>query len=84
VNALKRSQLHELYYYLYLNWRVDEQLTLLYRGGRVVSGVYSGLGQEAISAGAAMAALELEKEELSPEVVDLRSLLPYDEERLCD
>jgi TPP-dependent pyruvate/acetoin dehydrogenase alpha subunit len=52
---LTRSQLHELYYYLRLNRRVDEQLVNLYRQGRVVGGVYSSLGQEAISVGTAYA-----------------------------
>ena len=52
---LTRAQLHELYYYLRLNRRVDEQLTNLYRQGKVVGGVYSSLGQEAISVGTASA-----------------------------
>jgi TPP-dependent pyruvate/acetoin dehydrogenase alpha subunit len=52
---LSRSQLHDLYYYLRLNRRVDEQLTALYRQGKVVGGVYSSLGQEAISVGTAYA-----------------------------
>ena len=52
---LTRSQQHEIYYYLLLNRRVDEQLTVLYRQGKVVGGVYSGLGQEAISVGTAYA-----------------------------
>jgi len=38
-----------------LNRRVDEQLTSLYRQGKVVGGVYSSLGQEAISVGTAYA-----------------------------
>src|SRR5438034_421828 len=53
--TLTRAQLHELYYYLRLNRRVDEQLTNLYRQGKVVGGVYSSLGQEAISVGTAYA-----------------------------
>lgn len=52
---LTRDQLHEIYYYLRLNRRVDEQLTNLYRQGKVVGGVYSSLGQEAISVGTAYA-----------------------------
>ena len=52
---LTRSQYHDLYYYLRLNRRVDEQLTNLYRQGKVVGGVYSSLGQEAIAVGAAYA-----------------------------
>lgn len=52
---LTREQHHEIYYYLRLNRRVDEQLANLYRQGKVVGGVYSSLGQEAISVGAAYA-----------------------------
>lgn len=52
---LSRARLHEIYYYLRLNRRVDEQLTALYRQGKVVGGVYSSLGQEAISVGTACA-----------------------------
>jgi pyruvate dehydrogenase E1 component alpha subunit/2-oxoisovalerate dehydrogenase E1 component alpha subunit len=55
MKTLTRAQLHEIYYYLHLNRRVDEQLTLLYRQGKVVGGVYSGLGQEAVSVGSAYA-----------------------------
>ncbi|HUY13859.1 MAG TPA: thiamine pyrophosphate-dependent dehydrogenase E1 component subunit alpha [Terriglobia bacterium] len=53
--SLSRQQLHDLYYYLRLNRRVDEQLSNLYRQGKVVGGVYSSLGQEAIAVGAAYA-----------------------------
>jgi pyruvate dehydrogenase E1 component alpha subunit/2-oxoisovalerate dehydrogenase E1 component alpha subunit len=52
---LTRTQYHYLYHYLLLNRRVDEQLTNLYRQGKVVGGVYSSLGQEAISVGTAYA-----------------------------
>jgi TPP-dependent pyruvate/acetoin dehydrogenase alpha subunit len=52
---LTRRQLHGLYYFLRLNRRVDEQLTNFYRQGKVVGGVYSGTGQEAISVGTAYA-----------------------------
>jgi TPP-dependent pyruvate/acetoin dehydrogenase alpha subunit len=55
LKQLSRSQLHDLYYYLRLNRRVDEQLVNLYRQGKVVGGVYSSLGQEAISVGSAYA-----------------------------
>ncbi len=53
--CLTRAQHHDLYYFLRLNRRVDEQLVALYRQGKVVGGVYSGLGQEAISVGTAYA-----------------------------
>ncbi len=52
---LNRSQFHDLYYYLRLNRRTDEQLVNLYRQGKIVGGVYSSLGQEAISVGTAYA-----------------------------
>jgi TPP-dependent pyruvate/acetoin dehydrogenase alpha subunit len=55
LKPLKRAQYHDLYYYLRLNRRVDEQLAALYRQGKVVGGVYSSLGQEAISVGTAYA-----------------------------
>jgi 2-oxoisovalerate dehydrogenase E1 component beta subunit len=63
---LTRRQLHDLYYYLRLNRRVDEQLVSLYRQGTVWT--------------ALEAAQELEKEGRLLEVVDLRTLLPYDEQ----
>jgi TPP-dependent pyruvate/acetoin dehydrogenase alpha subunit len=55
MRPLTRAQHHGLYYYLRLNRRVDEQLVNLYRQGKVVGGVYSSLGQEAISVGTAYA-----------------------------
>src|SRR5271157_2177044 len=63
---MNRSQHHEIYYYLRLSRRVDEQLRSLYRQGKVVGGVYSGLGQEAISVGTAYA---LEKQDLIGPVI---------------
>jgi TPP-dependent pyruvate/acetoin dehydrogenase alpha subunit len=55
LKPLTRSQLHEIYYFLRLTRRTEDQLTHLYRQGKVVGGVYSGLGQEAISVGTAYA-----------------------------
>ena len=55
VAALTRSQAHGLYYFLRLNRRVDDQLVNFYRQGKVVGGVYSSLGQEAVSVGTAYA-----------------------------
>jgi TPP-dependent pyruvate/acetoin dehydrogenase alpha subunit len=70
---LKRAQLHEIYYYLRLNRAVDEQLVRLYRQGKVVGGVYSGLGQEAISVGTAYA---LEKQDfLGPLIRNVGAML---------
>ncbi len=53
MKPLTRAQHHDLYYFLRLNRRVDEQLVNLYRQGKVVGGVYSSLGQEGISVGTA-------------------------------
>jgi TPP-dependent pyruvate/acetoin dehydrogenase alpha subunit len=55
LKKLTRAQLHEIYYYLRLNRAVDEQLVKLYRQAKVVGGVFSSLGQEAISVGTAYA-----------------------------
>lgn len=66
LKKLTRPQLHEIYYYLRLNRAVDEHLVKLYRQGKVVGGVYSGLGQEAISVGTAYA---LEKQDLIGPVI---------------
>jgi TPP-dependent pyruvate/acetoin dehydrogenase alpha subunit len=73
LKTLNRRQLHELYYFLRLNRRVDEQLASLYRQGKVVGGVYSGLGQEAISVGTAYA---LEAEDvIGPMIRNVGTLL---------
>jgi TPP-dependent pyruvate/acetoin dehydrogenase alpha subunit len=72
-SGLTRSQLHELYYYLHLTRRVDEQLANLYRQGKVVGGVYSSLGQEAIPVGSAYA---LESQDvLGPMIRDSGAML---------
>lgn len=55
IRKLTKAQLHQMYYFLRLNRRVDEQLSHLYRQGKVVGGVYASLGQEAISVGTALA-----------------------------
>ena len=71
--TLTRRQLHDLYYFLRLNRRVDEQLTNFYRQGKVVGGVYSGTGQEAISVGTACA---LEPEDIvGPMIRNVGTLL---------
>ena len=71
--TLTRRQLHDLYYFLRLNRRVDEQLTNFYRQGKVVGGVYSGTGQEAISVGTAYA---LEPEDIvGPMIRNVGTLL---------
>jgi len=70
---LNKAQLHELYYWLQLNRRMEEKLVALYRTGKVVGGVYTSRGQEAISIGTAYA---LEPDDLvAPMIRNLGSLL---------
>jgi TPP-dependent pyruvate/acetoin dehydrogenase alpha subunit len=54
-DALTRESLLELYYYLRLGRAAEERLVHLYRQGKVIGGLYRGLGQEACSVGAAYA-----------------------------
>jgi len=53
--ALSRDGQLELYRWLKLNRMVEDRLTNLYRQGKVVGGLYSSRGQEAISVGTAYA-----------------------------
>jgi TPP-dependent pyruvate/acetoin dehydrogenase alpha subunit len=53
--ALPRERQLELYRWLKLNRMVEDRLTNLYRQGKVVGGLYSSKGQEAISVGSAYA-----------------------------
>jgi len=52
---LPRERQLELYRWLKLNRLVEDRLTNLYRQGKVVGGLYSSRGQEAISVGTAFA-----------------------------
>ena len=52
---LPRDRQLELYRWLKLNRLVEDRLTNLYRQGKVVGGLYSSRGQEAISVGTACA-----------------------------
>lgn len=53
--SLARERQLELYRWLELNRLVEDRLTNLYRQGKVVGGLYSSRGQEAISVGSAYA-----------------------------
>ena len=53
--SLKPEQAQELYYYLRLTRSLEDMLARLYRQGKVFGGLYSSLGQEAVSVGAAYA-----------------------------
>jgi pyruvate dehydrogenase E1 component alpha subunit/2-oxoisovalerate dehydrogenase E1 component alpha subunit len=70
---LEKIQLLELYYWLQLNRAVEERLTILYRTGKVVGGLYSSRGQEGISVGAAYALDEADY--LAPMIRNLGAVL---------
>jgi len=53
--SLEPERQLELYRYLRMNRMVEDRLTNLYRQGKVVGGLYSSRGQEAISVGTAWA-----------------------------
>jgi pyruvate dehydrogenase E1 component alpha subunit/2-oxoisovalerate dehydrogenase E1 component alpha subunit len=53
--GLSREQLLSLHRFLRLNRMLEDKLTALYKQGRITGGLYSSLGQEAISVGTAFA-----------------------------
>jgi TPP-dependent pyruvate/acetoin dehydrogenase alpha subunit len=53
--GLARERLLELHRFLRLNRMIEEKLSALYRQGKITGGLYSSLGQEAISVGSAYA-----------------------------
>jgi len=53
--SLTREQAQEMYYYLRLTRSLEEMLARLYRQNKVFGGLYSSLGQEAVSVGSASA-----------------------------
>ena len=52
---IPRSEFLQLYYYLLLTRTLEERITALYRQGKIVGGVYTRHGMEAISVGYAYA-----------------------------
>src|SRR5256885_17133645 len=52
---LTRQQYLDLYYYMRLNRAVEDMMVKLFRQNKIVGGLYSSLGQEAISVGPAYA-----------------------------
>jgi TPP-dependent pyruvate/acetoin dehydrogenase alpha subunit len=52
---LTRERHLELYYFMRLNRELEEQMVRLFRQNKIVGGLYSSLGQEAISVGTAYA-----------------------------
>jgi pyruvate dehydrogenase E1 component alpha subunit/2-oxoisovalerate dehydrogenase E1 component alpha subunit len=70
---LTRQQYLDLYYYMRLNREVEETMTRLFRQNKIVGGLYSSLGQEAISVGTAYA---LEKRDwMAPMIRNIGALL---------
>ena len=68
-----RQQYLDLYYYMRLNREVEETMTRLFRQNKIVGGLYSSLGQEAVSVGTAYA---LEKRDwLAPMIRNIGALL---------
>ena len=70
---LTRKQYLGLYYFMRLNRAVEDTMVKLFRQNKIVGGLYSSLGQEAISVGTASA---LEKEDwLAPMIRNIGALL---------
>ena len=72
-NDLTRQQHLDLYYYMRLNRAVEDTMVKLFRQNKIVGGLYSSLGQEAISVGTAYA---LQKNDwLAPMIRNIGALL---------
>src|SRR5437667_2103054 len=71
--ALTRQQYLDLYYFMRLNRAVEDTMVKLFRQNKIVGGLYSSLGQEAVSVGTAYA---LEKKDwLAPMIRNIGALL---------
>jgi TPP-dependent pyruvate/acetoin dehydrogenase alpha subunit len=71
--TLTREKHLDLYYYMRLNRAVEDTMTKLFRQNKIVGGLYSSFGQEAISVGTAYA---LEKKDwLAPMIRNIGALL---------
>jgi TPP-dependent pyruvate/acetoin dehydrogenase alpha subunit len=70
---LTRQQYLDLYYYMRLNRAVEETMVKLFRQNQIVGGLYSSLGQEAISVGTCYA-LE-RKDWIAPMIRNIGALL---------
>jgi TPP-dependent pyruvate/acetoin dehydrogenase alpha subunit len=70
---LTRQQHLDLYYYMRLNRAIEDTMVKLFRQNKIVGGLYSSLGQEAISVGTAYA---LEKKDwMAPMIRNIGALL---------
>src|SRR5205809_1207206 len=70
---LTRRQYMDLYYYMRLNRAVEDMMVKLFRQNKIVGGLYSSLGQEAISVGTAYA--QVTKGWLLPRIRSIAALL---------
>ncbi len=70
---LSRQQYLDLYYYMRLNREVEDTMTRLFRQNKIVGGLYSSLGQEAISVGSAYALQK--KDWMAPMIRNIGALL---------
>jgi TPP-dependent pyruvate/acetoin dehydrogenase alpha subunit len=70
---LTREQHLDLYYYMQLNRQLEERMVRLFRQNKIVGGLYSSLGQEAVSVGSAYA-LEV-RDWLAPMIRNIGALL---------
>jgi len=71
--SLTPQQHLDIYYFMQLNRRLEERLVTLFRQNKIVGGVYSSLGQEAVSIGASYA-LE-PRDWLAPMIRNIGALL---------
>jgi TPP-dependent pyruvate/acetoin dehydrogenase alpha subunit len=70
---LKREQYLDLYYFMQLNRQLEERMVRLFRQNKIVGGLYSSLGQEAVSVGTCSA---LEKRDwIAPMIRNIGALL---------
>ena len=72
-SPLTRTQHLDLYYYMQLNRQLEERMVRLFRQNKIVGGLYSSLGQEAVSVGTCYA---LEKRDwIAPMIRNIGALL---------
>jgi TPP-dependent pyruvate/acetoin dehydrogenase alpha subunit len=70
---MTREQHLDLYYYMQLNRQLEERMVRLFRQNKIVGGLYSSLGQEAVSVGTCYA---LEKRDwIAPMIRNIGALL---------
>ena len=72
-HPMTREQHLDLYYYMQLNRQLEERMVRLFRQNKIVGGLYSSLGQEAVSVGTCYA---LEKRDwIAPMIRNIGALL---------